>query len=197
MLDTTCDDARTVHLVQPDVKPSGQGTRLAADGAPLLEYAAPGSLGEQGQRQYSFLMYQQKRGSSVESAPAQGEPFDAAKFQQDNDLDEPVAGVSMIVELGGDAGCGGGNAPTPPPVEEDEEEPPVDFPEVPEAAPEAPVETPIEDKEEYPACKSPPLRRSRSRTFHRTIPITTSRYGAFPHPYRVIHPLYEFALFTC
>jgi hypothetical protein len=110
MVDTTCTNARKLHYVRSNFKFSfAGGTNIETDSAPLLDYMAPGALGEQGDdRQYVFLMYTnpQRREFAEMQLPAEGEVFDVKKFQGDNDLKDPVAGVGMVVKLGGTADCG-------------------------------------------------------------------------------------------
>lgn len=111
MVDTTCPDARTLHYARSNFQFSfAGGTNIATDSAPLLEYMPPGALGEQGDgRQYVFLMYTnpQRREITALRLPAAGAAFDVQTFQRDNGLQDPVAGVGMLVQLGGTASCGG------------------------------------------------------------------------------------------
>ncbi|KAJ4994492.1 hypothetical protein SVAN01_00321 [Stagonosporopsis vannaccii] len=114
MVDTTCPSARKLHYVRSNFKFSfAGGTNMETESAPLVEYKAPGALGEQGdQRQYVFLMYTnpQRREIAEMQTPVEGEVFDVKKFQGDNGLNDPVAGVGMVVQLGGTADCGGEGA---------------------------------------------------------------------------------------
>lgn len=110
MVDTTCPSARKLHYVRSNFKFSfAGGTNIETESAPLVEYKAPGALGEQGdQRQYVFLMYTnpQRKEFAEMQTPAEGEVFDVKKFQGDNGFKDPVAGVGMVVQLGGTADCG-------------------------------------------------------------------------------------------
>ena len=84
-------------------------TNIDTKSAALLEYKAPGSLGETGDnRQYSFLMYVNPQRKQIDKLqlPADGEAFDAKKFKDDNGFQDPEAGVGMVVKLGGQADCG-------------------------------------------------------------------------------------------
>ncbi|KAJ4339418.1 hypothetical protein N0V95_007772 [Ascochyta clinopodiicola] len=114
MVDTTCTNARTLHYVRSNFKFSfAGGTNIETDSPALLDYKAPGALGEQGDdRQYVFLMYTnpQRKEFSEMQLPSEGEAFDVKKFQDDNGLKDPVAGVGMVVKLGGTAECAGQDA---------------------------------------------------------------------------------------
>jgi hypothetical protein len=110
MLDTTCSDKRILHYARANFKNNLDITNIDTKSAPLFEYKAPGSLGETGDnRQYSFLMYLNPQRKQIDQLqlPAQGEAFDAKKFQTDNGLSDPTAGVGMVVKLGGQANCDG------------------------------------------------------------------------------------------
>lgn len=113
MVDTTCPNARKLHYVRTNFKFAfAGGTNLETSSPALLDYKAPGSLGEQGnQRQYIFLMYTnpQRREFAEMRLPNEEDTFDAKKFQGDNGLKDPVAGVGMVVNLEGTADCGGQN----------------------------------------------------------------------------------------
>lgn len=114
MVDTTCANARILHYARSNFKFAfAGGTNIETESAPLLEYKAPGAFGEQGDgRQYVFLMYTnpQRREIAEMQLPAEGAVFDVKKFQTDNGLKDPVAGVGMVVQLGGTANCEGGSA---------------------------------------------------------------------------------------
>lgn len=114
MVDTTCPSARKLHYVRSNFKFSfAGGTNIETQSVPLLEYKAPGALGEKGDgRQYVFLMYTnpQRREFAEMQLPRDGEVLDVKKFQTDNGLNDPVAGVAMVVQLGGTADCGGEGA---------------------------------------------------------------------------------------
>lgn len=115
MVDTTCS-TRVLHYARSNFKFAfAGGTNIETDSPPLLDYAAPGAFGEQGGRQYVFLMYTNpaRREISELQLPGRGEAFDVKAFQADNGLPDAVAGVGMVVELGGDAACDGGSAPAP------------------------------------------------------------------------------------
>ncbi|KAF2741173.1 hypothetical protein EJ04DRAFT_454682 [Polyplosphaeria fusca] len=116
MVDTTCDDARTLHFARANYKFLNTGsTALGSSSDPLQEYKAPGSFGETGdERKYSFLMYVNPRSQNITDLklPQEGEAFDVTQFQSDNGLDDAAAGVGMVVKLGGTANCDG-QATTP------------------------------------------------------------------------------------
>ncbi|KAF3052189.1 hypothetical protein E8E11_008203 [Didymella keratinophila] len=113
MVDTTCPNARTLHYLRSNFKFAfAGGTNIETDSAPLLDYKPPGAFQEKGDRQYVFLMYTnpQRREIREVRLPAEGEAFDVKTFQADNGLNEPVAGVGMVVQLSGTADCEGGDA---------------------------------------------------------------------------------------
>jgi hypothetical protein len=110
MVDTTCPNKRVLHYARANFKNNFDITNINTTTAPLLDYKAPGSFAETGDnRQFSFLMYMQPQRKQIDSLkmPADGEAFDAKKFHSDNGLQEPIAGVGMVVKLGGQADCGG------------------------------------------------------------------------------------------
>lgn len=117
MVDTTCPNKRVLHYARANFKNNFDITNIATQSAPLQAYKAPGAFGEAGDnRQYSFLMYTnpQRRQIDTLRLPKEGETFDVKKFQSDNGLNDPQAGVGMIVKLGGTADCGGEQANTLP-----------------------------------------------------------------------------------
>ncbi|KAF2190470.1 hypothetical protein K469DRAFT_697730 [Zopfia rhizophila CBS 207.26] len=110
MVDTTCDSARTLHFAQANFKNNFDVTNIASDSQPLQAYKAPGSFNEKGDdRKYSFLMYNNPGRDEVTDLqlPEEGAVFDVKKFQDDNGFEDPVAGVGMVVKLGGTADCNG------------------------------------------------------------------------------------------
>lgn len=113
MVDTTCR-TRTLHYVRSNFKFAfAGGTNIETQSAPLLDYKPPGAFQEKGeQRQYAFLMYENPQRAEIREMrlPAEGEAFDVKTFQADNRLNDPVAGVGMVVQLGGTADCEGGDA---------------------------------------------------------------------------------------
>jgi hypothetical protein len=114
MVDTTCANKRVLHYARANFKNNLDITNIATQSKAALEYKAPGSLGETGDnRQYSFLMYLNPGRKQLDQLqlPAQGATFDAKKFQTDNGLSDPTAGVGMTVKLGGQANCDGAAAP--------------------------------------------------------------------------------------
>jgi hypothetical protein len=117
MVDTTCPDKRVLHYARSNFKNNFDITNIDTKSAPILDYKAPGSLGETGDnRQYSFLMYVNPQRKQIDNLqlPAEGEAFDVKKFQTDNGLQDPTAGVGMVVKLGGQADCGGDSPNTVP-----------------------------------------------------------------------------------
>ncbi|KAI9716815.1 MAG: hypothetical protein M1812_005155 [Candelaria pacifica] len=115
LLDTTDLSNRTLHFLQTDFKADGDKTSISSKSQPAVPYRGPGAFSETGTRQYSFLLYQQTgKGFSVKNLPATGSTFDVQKFQSDNGLKAPEAGVMMVVDLGGaSAGSGTGSSAAP------------------------------------------------------------------------------------
>ncbi|KAG9205327.1 hypothetical protein G6514_008906 [Epicoccum nigrum] len=109
MLDATCPTARKLHYARSNFRFAfAGGTNIETDSPPLLDYLAPGALGERGdERQYVFLMYENPQRSEIADLqlPAEGEVFDVKAFQEENGLDDAVAGVNMVVQLGGAVSC--------------------------------------------------------------------------------------------
>jgi Phosphatidylethanolamine-binding protein len=125
MLDTTDENNFIMHYLQADLKATGDKTGLSASGEPKIPYAKPGSFGESGERQYTFLLFQQKRNSEMKAMPNAGEKFDYEAFSQANNLKPPSAGVAMKVNVGdvsaqdassssGSPGAKSGDGATPP-----------------------------------------------------------------------------------
>ncbi|KAF2263383.1 hypothetical protein CC78DRAFT_533995 [Lojkania enalia] len=110
LVDTTCDDARTLHFARANYKYLFDITKIGSESDALLEYQAPGAFGETGdERKYSFLMYKQPGNDEITelSLPGEGEAFDVKQFQDDNGLEDAIAGVGMVVKLGGETSCDG------------------------------------------------------------------------------------------
>ncbi|KAF1997861.1 hypothetical protein P154DRAFT_524412 [Amniculicola lignicola CBS 123094] len=108
MIDTTCDQARTLHFAQANFKYNFDVVNIESDSPQLQEYKAPGSFGEEGdERKYSFLMFDNpnRRQISELKLPGEGEAFDVDQFRSDNGFEDAVAGVGMVVTLGGTANC--------------------------------------------------------------------------------------------
>ncbi|MCJ1256060.1 Mucin-5B [Lignoscripta atroalba] len=102
MVDTTTD-VRVLHFLQTGFKADGDKTAISSSTQPLVPYQAPGTLGENGDRQYSFLLYQQKSGFQAKNLPRSGDTFDIQTFQRDNGLKSALAGVALVVNLAGTA----------------------------------------------------------------------------------------------
>lgn len=126
MLDTTDPTAPVLHFAQDQFKADGQQTGISSQSQPLVPYARPGSLGETGQRQYSFLLFQEPSGTTISGLPRAGETLDVDKFLAANNMRAARAGVGILV----DNGAGGGVAPVPVPSSA-----PVTPPAVPETTP--------------------------------------------------------------
>ena len=115
MLDTTDENNFIMHYLQTDYKASGEKTGLATNSVPKVPYAGPGSFGESGARKYTFLLYLQ-RNSDLQSNPQAGEKFDNDAFGTANNLEPPVAGVAMTVNVGDTSASGASSSsPTPNP----------------------------------------------------------------------------------
>ncbi|XP_014551448.1 hypothetical protein COCVIDRAFT_112910 [Bipolaris victoriae FI3] len=113
MVDTTCTNARKLHYARANFKNNFDITNIATDTPPAVDYVAPGSVGETGDnRQYTFLMFTNpgRRQITDLKVPGENEAFDIKKFQDDNGFRDAMAGVGMVVKLGGEANCEGGDA---------------------------------------------------------------------------------------
>ncbi|OCK78140.1 hypothetical protein K432DRAFT_384086 [Lepidopterella palustris CBS 459.81] len=109
MIDTTCDNARTLHFLQTDFAYDGTLVDLASSTAPLQSYQAPGAFKETGDgRKYTFLLYGQPENKNVSSLklPSQGDVFMVKNFEDQNGYIDPQAGIGMVVDLGGTVNCG-------------------------------------------------------------------------------------------
>ncbi|KAF2116558.1 hypothetical protein BDV96DRAFT_490826 [Lophiotrema nucula] len=116
MVDTTCDDKRTLHFARANYKFQFDITEIATDSAPFQVYKAPGSFGETGDdRKYSFLMYDNPEGNNITtlSLPNEGDAFDVNQFQDDNGFEDAVAGLGMVAKLGGQTNCDGQQSSNP------------------------------------------------------------------------------------
>jgi hypothetical protein len=110
MIDTTCDNAFTLHYARTNFKINFQVVQIVSETDPALKYQAPGAFGETGDdRKYTFLMYSQPRNIEISNLklPEEGTAFDVKQFQDDNGLEDPQAGVGMVVKLGGQSSCDG------------------------------------------------------------------------------------------
>lgn len=108
LVDTTCPNSFALHFAQTSFKADGDKTQLGANGQAAYAYAAPGSFGEKGLRQYSFLMYSQPSDTfTFKGLPQKGATFDINAFESTNGLKDAKAGTSFSVDLGGSTGCGG------------------------------------------------------------------------------------------
>ena len=110
MIDTTCDNARTLHYARTNFKYNFDIVKIESSTDAEQAYKAPGSFGETGDdRKYSFLMYLQPQNQEISSLklPDEGKTFDAQQFQSDNGFQGAEAGVGMVVKLGGQVNCDG------------------------------------------------------------------------------------------
>lgn len=110
MLDTTDPNAPVLHFAQDQFKADGEQTGIASQAQPLVPYARPGSLGETGQRQYSFLLFQEPSGTTISGLPQAGETLNVDQFLTANSMRAARAGVGILVDNGGGGGGGGGAA---------------------------------------------------------------------------------------
>ncbi|KAL9624680.1 MAG: hypothetical protein Q9160_001034 [Pyrenula sp. 1 TL-2023] len=109
MLDTTEPNNMALHFLQSGLKSDGEKTQISSDGQPQFAYKKPGSLGETGQRQYSFLLFRQTGQGSVSGVSGDGSKFDVNSFIKSNSLKAAQAGIAIKVDVGGGNGNGGGN----------------------------------------------------------------------------------------
>ncbi|MCJ1481109.1 hypothetical protein MMC06_001265 [Schaereria dolodes] len=98
MVDTTTKN-RVCHFIQTDFKADGDETGIASTTQPLVSYQAPGTLGESGDSQYSFLLYEQTAEFQAKNLPQSGQTFDVESFQSANGLKSAIAGLAMKVDL--------------------------------------------------------------------------------------------------
>lgn len=112
MLDTTDPNAPVLHFAQDQFKADGVQTGISSQAQPLVPYARPGSLGETGQRQYSFLLFQEPSGTTISGLPQAGETLNVDQFLTANNMRAARAGVGIMVDNGGGGG-GGAAAPVP------------------------------------------------------------------------------------
>ncbi|KAF2839737.1 hypothetical protein M501DRAFT_1015830 [Patellaria atrata CBS 101060] len=154
MLDTTCD-RRIVHYIRSGFQPSGFKTQISSDSSAEVPYTAPGELNEKGTRQYSFLMFGQRRNAQLQDFPAAGDEIDVEAFIAANSNiirnTGAIAGTGIEVALGGNAGCNGNNGGAQPTED------------IPEST-EAPISTPQETVVETPTI-----------TTRRTLAVPTTR----------------------
>ncbi|KAG6364248.1 hypothetical protein INS49_005847 [Diaporthe citri] len=113
MLDTTDPNAPVLHFAQDQFKADGVQTGISTQAQPLVPYARPGSLGETGQRQYSFLLFQEPSGTTISGLPQAGETLNVDQFLASNNMRAARAGVGIMVDNGGGGGGGGGGAAAP------------------------------------------------------------------------------------
>lgn len=117
MVDTTCPNSRKLHYARANFKNNFDITNINTSSPARLDYIAPGSFDEKGDdRQYSFLMYMNPGRKEITNLqlPGDNEAFDIKQFQDGNGLGDAMAGVGMVVKLGGSADCAGDNAETLP-----------------------------------------------------------------------------------
>jgi hypothetical protein len=98
MVDITSSN-RTLHFLQTGFKASGDKTLMESSTSPAFPYHAPLTMGENGERQYAFLLIQQtpNDGFKAKDVPTDGQNFDVAKWLDSNGLADAVAGVTMNV----------------------------------------------------------------------------------------------------
>ena len=103
MVDTTEDSARTLHYAHSNFQIT-EIVNIASKDAPALAYKAPGSLGETGERKYTFLLYQHIGNERVNNLKLQaGDKIDVKKFQSDNGFRDADAGRGIVVDLSSQA----------------------------------------------------------------------------------------------
>ncbi|KAI4146602.1 MAG: hypothetical protein LQ340_005868 [Diploschistes diacapsis] len=96
MLDTTSDDQRVLHYLQPGFQATEDKTAISSHAQPVQVYKGPGTLGDTGLRNYSFLMFQQFNDPfSPVYVPSLGSTFDVEGFLAKNKLQPALAGIGM------------------------------------------------------------------------------------------------------
>jgi hypothetical protein len=114
MVDVTEDDKNVLHYARANF----QHTEVVAIGSEsdaLQAYKAPGSFDETGDdRKYIFLLYNNPDKDEISDLklPSEGDAFDVKQFQDDNGLEDPTAGIGMVVKLGGNSGGGDDDTPS-------------------------------------------------------------------------------------
>ena len=114
MLDTTDTNNFVMHFLQTNFKADGEQTGISSTSKPLVPYQKPGSFGETGQKQYSFLLFQQTS-NQVSGLPNAGSSFDVSNFISQNGLRNARAGLAINVNVdgsgtaSGSSGNGNGN----------------------------------------------------------------------------------------
>lgn len=102
MLDTTSDDQRVLHYLQPGFQATEDKTAISSHAQPVQVYKGPGTLGDTGLRNYSFLMFQQFNDPfSPVYVPSLGSTFDVEGFLAKNKLQPALAGIGMQVQNAG------------------------------------------------------------------------------------------------
>ena len=100
MIDTTSSQ-RVLHYLQTDFQATEEKTAIASQTKPLQAYKAPGTLGDSGPRDYTFLMYEQKKAFQASAMPSPGSNFDVKTFSSSNGLGDALAGIALSVQVSG------------------------------------------------------------------------------------------------
>ena len=116
MLDTTDDNQRVLHFLQPGFSATEDKTAIASNAQPIQAYKSPGSLGESGLRKYSFLMYSQPSNFKASNMPSQGSTINVKDFLSQNNLQPALAGIGMQVQMSGGSGTGSQSSQAPAPA---------------------------------------------------------------------------------
>ncbi|KAK2738499.1 hypothetical protein FQN57_007014 [Myotisia sp. PD_48] len=102
MLDTTDPKKMTIQFLQSAFKPTMDRTKLGAKTPPEFPYRIPGSDGETGRREYSFLLHLHRGEAPFQGIPRVGEIFDVERvkrFESQNGLKRAIAGMAVSVRL--------------------------------------------------------------------------------------------------
>jgi hypothetical protein len=110
MVDTTSSSNRVLHYVRSDFQATGEETKISSNKPPQMPWKGPGTLGENGQRQYTFLMYEQPGAFNGQGMPQNGQPVNVQDFVKQNGLQKAIAGQTMSVNVGQGTGQGSGNS---------------------------------------------------------------------------------------
>jgi hypothetical protein len=113
MLDTTDPNAPVLHFAQDQFKADGVQTGISSQAQPLVPYARPGSLGETGQRQYSFLLFQEPSGTTISGLPRAGQTLNVDQFLKANNMRGARAGVGILVDNAAAGASGAAPVPVP------------------------------------------------------------------------------------
>lgn len=113
MVDTTSSTDRVLHYVQSDFQATEIKTAIASKTQPQMSWKGPGSLGEAGDRQYTFLLYEQPGSFTAQGLPQAGQPINVQQFVKQNGLSKAIAGQTILVNLNSTSGSTSGPVEAP------------------------------------------------------------------------------------